>query len=59
MVAFEVSVIMAAHRAAATIARAAASVLAQEGIDAELVICADDDLDYGALLPPELLAAAG
>jgi glycosyltransferase involved in cell wall biosynthesis len=54
----DVSVIMAAHQAGATIGRAVASVLAQRGVAAELVLCADDDLDYGSLLPPELRAGA-
>ena len=48
---------MAAHQAAATIARATLSVLSQEGVDAELVVCADDDLDYGALLPSAMRRA--
>jgi glycosyltransferase involved in cell wall biosynthesis len=52
----DVSVIMAAHQAGATIGRAVASVFAQTGVTAELVLCADDDLDYGALLPAELRA---
>jgi succinoglycan biosynthesis protein ExoO len=55
--AVEISVIMAAHQAADTITRAATSVFAQTGVDAELVVCADDDLDYGALLPSEMLRA--
>ena len=55
----DVSVIMPAYQASATIHRAAASVLAQKGVTAELVLCADDDLDYGSLLPSELRAAAG
>ena len=54
----DVSVIMPAYQASATIHRAAASVLAQKGVTAELVLCADDDLDYGSLLPSELRAAA-
>jgi glycosyltransferase involved in cell wall biosynthesis len=53
----DVSVIMAAHHAGATIARAVDSVLAQEGVVVELVLCADDDLDYGALLPAGLGSA--
>jgi glycosyltransferase involved in cell wall biosynthesis len=53
---FDVSVIMPAYQASATVARAAASVLAQTGVTAELVLCADDDLDYAALLPAELRA---
>jgi succinoglycan biosynthesis protein ExoO len=48
----DVSVIMAAHQAGATIGRAAASVFAQRGVSAELVVCADDDIDYSALLAP-------
>lgn len=47
----DVSVIVPAHRAATTIARAAQSVFAQAGVTAELVLCADDDLDYTPLLP--------
>ena len=53
---FDVSVIMPAYQACATVARAAVSVLAQTGVTAELVLCADDDLDYGALVPAELRA---
>jgi glycosyltransferase involved in cell wall biosynthesis len=49
--AVDVSVIMPAYRAAATIGRAVASVLAQKGVVAELVLCADDDVDYRPLLP--------
>jgi glycosyltransferase involved in cell wall biosynthesis len=54
--AFDVSVIMPAWRAGGTIARAVASVLNQERVAAEVVLCADDDLDYWALLPAELRA---
>jgi glycosyltransferase involved in cell wall biosynthesis len=54
----DVSVIMPAHQAAATIERAVASVAAQTGVTAEVVLCADDDLDYGSLLPAGLRAAA-
>src|SRR5262245_10808504 len=54
--AVDVSVIMPAYRAGATIGRAIASVFAQHGVVAELVLCADDDLDYGALVPDELRA---
>ena len=43
----DVSVIMPAYRAGATIERAVASVCAQRGVRAELVLCADDELDYG------------
>ena len=43
----DVSVIMPAYQAGATIARAAQSVFAQTGVTAELVLCADDELDYG------------
>ena len=50
----DVSVIMPAYQATATIVRAARSVFAQAGVRAELVLCADDDLDYAALLPVEL-----
>jgi glycosyltransferase involved in cell wall biosynthesis len=50
----DVSVIMPAYQATATIVRAAQSVFAQAGVRAELVLCADDDLDYAALLPAEL-----
>lgn len=49
-----VSVIMPAYQAAATIVRAVQSVFAQRGVAVELVLCADDDLDYGAILPAEL-----
>ena len=52
----DVSVIMPAYRATATIARAIQSVLAQKGVAAELVLCADDDLDYAAILPADLCA---
>jgi glycosyltransferase involved in cell wall biosynthesis len=45
----DVSVIMPAYRAAATIGRAVRSVFAQKGVAVELVLCADDDLDYAAL----------
>jgi glycosyltransferase involved in cell wall biosynthesis len=51
--AIDVSVIMPAYRAGATIARAVGSVFAQKGVVAELVLCADDDLDYCPLLPDE------
>src|SRR5436190_173999 len=54
----DVSVIMPAYRAGATIERAVASVFAQEGVTAEVVLCADDEVDYGSLLPPELRATA-
>src|SRR6476659_5601146 len=54
----DVSVIMPAHRAAETIGRAVASVAVQRGVTAEVVLCADDDLDYGSLLPAGLRAAA-
>jgi glycosyltransferase involved in cell wall biosynthesis len=54
----DVSVIMPAYRAEATIARAAASVFTQEGVAAELVLCADDEFDYACLLPAELRAGA-
>jgi succinoglycan biosynthesis protein ExoO len=54
----DVSVIMPAYQAGGTIARAVASVLAQRGVTAELVLCADDDLDYGTLLPAELRSIA-
>ena len=50
----DVSVIMPAYRAAATIVRAVQSVFAQKGVAVELVLCADDDLDYAALLPADL-----
>jgi len=52
--AVDVSVIIPAYRAGATIGRAITSVFAQQGVVAELVLCADDDLDYGALVPDEL-----
>jgi glycosyltransferase involved in cell wall biosynthesis len=46
----DVSVIMPAYRAGASIARAARSALGQRGVDVELVVCADDEEDYGAQL---------
>ena len=46
----DVSVIMPAYRAGASIARAAQSALGQRGADVELVVCADDEEDYGAML---------
>jgi glycosyltransferase involved in cell wall biosynthesis len=52
----DVSVIVPAYAAARTIVRAAASVFAQTGVDVELVICADDEADYGALLPADMRA---
>jgi glycosyltransferase involved in cell wall biosynthesis len=52
----DVSVIMPAYGAAATVARAARSVFAQEGVSVELVLCADDHLDYAAVLAPEARA---
>jgi glycosyltransferase involved in cell wall biosynthesis len=54
----DVSVIMPAYQASATIQRAVASVFAQEGVTAELVLCADDELDYGSLLPADLRSMA-
>jgi glycosyltransferase involved in cell wall biosynthesis len=54
----DVSVIMPAYQAGATIGRAVASMFAQSGVTAELVLCADDELDYGSLLPPELRSTA-
>ncbi len=54
----DVSVITPAHRAGATIARAAQSVLAQKGVAVELVLCADDALDYWPMLPAELRSTA-
>jgi succinoglycan biosynthesis protein ExoO len=50
----DVSVIMPAYRAGATIGRAVQSVLAQTGVAVELVLCADDDLDYARMLPDDL-----
>lgn len=50
----DVSVIMPAYQAGDTIGRAVASVFAQKGVTAELVLCADDELDYGSLLPTGL-----
>jgi len=52
--AVDVSVVMPAHRAQTTIGQAIASIFAQQGVVAELVLCADDDLDYWALVPDEL-----
>jgi hypothetical protein len=46
----DVSVIMPAYQASATIGRAAQSVFAQGGVKLELVLCADDGQDYAALL---------
>ena len=43
----DVSVIMPAYQATATIVRAVQSVFAQKGVAVELVLCADDELDYG------------
>jgi glycosyltransferase involved in cell wall biosynthesis len=54
----DVSVIMPAYQAGATIRRAAVSVFTQKGVTAELLLCADDELDYGALLQAELRAGA-
>jgi succinoglycan biosynthesis protein ExoO len=54
----DVSVIMPAYRAGATIERAVASVSAQKGVTAELVLCADDELDYGSMLPAGLSSTA-
>jgi len=56
--AVDVSVIMPAYRAQTTIGRAIASVFAQQGVVAELVLCADDDLDYRALVPDALRSGA-
>lgn len=50
----DVSVIMPAYRAGATVARAAQSVFAQTGMAVELVLCADDEVDYGALLAADV-----
>ncbi len=50
----DVSVIMPAYRAEATIGRAVQSVFAQKGVAVELVLCADDDLDYAAMLRADL-----
>jgi succinoglycan biosynthesis protein ExoO len=46
----DVSVIMPACGARATIARAARSAVTQEGVKVELIVCADDGEDYAALL---------
>jgi len=54
----DVSVIMPAYQAGATISRAVASVFAQEGVTVELVLCADDEVDYASLLPAEMRANA-
>ena len=53
----DVSVIMPAYWAAATIGRAVQSVFAQTGVSVELVLCADDDIDYAAILPSDLCPA--
>ena len=50
----DVSVVMAAYRATTTIGRAVQSVFAQEGVAVELVLCADDEVDYAAVLPADL-----
>ena len=52
----DVSVIMPAYQATATIGRAVQSVFAQKGVAVELVLCADDDVDYAAMLPADLRA---
>jgi succinoglycan biosynthesis protein ExoO len=52
----DVSVVMPAYRATSTIGRAVQSVFAQEGVALELVLCADDEVDYAALLPADLRA---
>lgn len=52
----DVSVIMPACQAGATIVRAVRSLAAQEGVRVELALCADDDVDYWALLPEEVRA---
>jgi len=54
----DVSVIVPAFRAQATLARALASVLAQRGVVAEVVLCADDDIDYWPVLPQALRDAS-
>jgi glycosyltransferase involved in cell wall biosynthesis len=46
----DVSVIMPACRAGSTIARAAHSAMTQRGVNVELIVCADDEEDYGSLL---------
>jgi glycosyltransferase involved in cell wall biosynthesis len=56
--AVDVSVVMPAYCADATIGRAIASVFAQRGVVAELVLCADDDLDYWSLVPDEVRSAS-
>ncbi len=50
----DVSVIMPAYRAADTIVRAARSVFAQAGVRTELVLCADDGVDYAPMLPVDM-----
>lgn len=45
-----VSVVMPAYGAEATIARAVSSVLSQQGVEFELIIVADDETDYQAVL---------
>jgi succinoglycan biosynthesis protein ExoO len=50
----DVSVIMPAYRATATVGQAVQSVFAQKGLAVELVLCADDDIDYAAILPADL-----
>lgn len=51
---FDVSVIIPAHAAIATIGRAVGSALRQAGVSVEIVICADDTNDYWQALPVEL-----
>jgi succinoglycan biosynthesis protein ExoO len=46
----DVAIVIPAYRAEKTIRRAVQSVQAQTGITSEIVICADDDLDYTSSL---------
>lgn len=50
----DVSVIMPAHEATATVGRAAQSVFARQGVSVELVLCADDDIDYALFVEADV-----
>jgi len=54
----DVSVIMPAYRAQATIGGAVRSLFADTGVAVELVLCADDETDYAALLAGEVPTAS-
>ncbi|MEE9587005.1 MAG: glycosyltransferase [Hyphomicrobiaceae bacterium] len=55
----DVSVIIPAYEARETIAAAVGSALRQSGIGVEIVICADDGVDYVSLLARAGVAASG